>query len=694
MYTKQSAKQGMLKLTLFCLVFCVIGMHSINAQESPGDETSGTIDMDQVYAEREFRFAVRAFHRGEYNKALLSLEKSLSFKQDFTLAHSWLARTYYRNGFTSTAIDIWSRIIESDGLGAAMEQMVETLKYRRELPSIPPEKPKFVEFEQIDGVKEDVQVFKRPTAVHPTSAGGFYAVSFATNEVLEFSANGGLKRSLRGGIEGLNHPFDIVSNPEEGLFITEFSGDRIVNCTPEGRVKKRFGETGTGPGQLLGPQYITDDRDGYVYVTDQGNRRVAKFDYEGNFILSFGKSTNDFDGLRQPTGILAYNDFIYVADKNRAAVDVFDESGNYIDSLRSKFMENPEGISLYSPEHLLIADEDQVLLLELETRTFSPLNSPDGRRTKILSACRDVNDNVLIADFNQNSISMQADFSRMYSGLFVRINQINAENFPKVYLDITVQRRTGEPFVGLEGTNFFVTEDRYPVENAVLEYAVDQLQSTEVTLMVEGSTAMKKNAEGIGQAAAGIAETLLPQGSVNVVRAGAQPVLQLEGGRTADSIKSASLSGEFGEDWKFDQSLRLSATSLLTAGERRSIVFFSTGTLPGQAFDSYELIHLLDYLRNNNITFHCVTMNGDGSMAPELSYLCEKSGGSSLYLYNPSGVKPLAEQLHRRKSGRYIISYNSNRDSDFGRAYLPVETQVSIFGRSGRGEIGYYGPPE
>ena len=671
---------------LLCLL-SVMSLQSLSAQQ---------IDMDQVYAEREFRFGVRAFHRGEYNKALLSLESSLSLKEDFPLAQSWLARTYYRNGFTSTAIDMWSRMLENQReiMSAAMEQMVGTLKYRRELPEEPAEGPKFVEFEEIEGMQDEVRVFKRPTAVHPNSSGGFYAVSFATNEVLEFSANGGLIRSLRGGLEGLNHPFDIVANRDQGVFITEFAGDRIVHCTFTGRVLNRFGETGTGAGQLLGPQFITDDKDGYIYVTDQGNRRVAKFDYEGNFILSFGRRTAEFEGLRQPTGILAHNDFIYVADKNRAAIDVFDESGNYLDTFRSKFMEQPEGLSLYGPQQLMIADEDQVLRLELDSRTFSPLSMPDGRRVKILSACRDENDNLLIADFNQNRVSLQADFSRMYSGLFVRINQVSADQFPKVYLDVTVQRRSGEPFVGLEGSNFFITEDRYPVEEAVLEYSVDNLESAEITFMVEGSSAMRRSVEGIGQAASGIAESLLPNGSINVVRAAEQPVLQLEGGQERDTVRSAALTGGFSENWKFDQGLRLAAAPLITGGDRRAIVFFSTGTLPQNAFDSYELIHILDYLRNNNISFYCVTMNGDGSLAPELAYLCEKSGGSHLYLYNPSGVSPLVRRILGRNSGRYILSYTSTRNSDFGRAYLPVETQVSIFGRSGRGEIGYFGPPE
>jgi len=667
----------------------MMGIHTTAAQEE-----ADTIDMDQVYAEREFRYGIRAFHRGEYNKALLSLEKSLSLKPGFSLAQSWLARTYYRNGFTSTAIDMWSRMMDDGGLSAAMEQMVRILTYQREQPTSPEEGPKFVEFEKIEGRQDDVQVFKRPTAVHPNSNGGFYTVSFATNEVLEFSANGGLKRSLRGGIEGLNHPFDIAANPEEGLFITEFAGDRIVHCTPTGRVVKRFGQTGTGRGQLLGPQFISDDKNGYLYVTDQGNRRVAKFDYAGNFILSFGRKTADFEGLQQPTGILAHEDFVYVADKQRAAIDVFDSSGNFLDTLRNSYLKNPEGLSLYSSQQLIIANEDQVLLLDLESRTFTPLSRLNGSRVKIVSASRDANDNLLIADFNQNIVSMQADFSRMYSGLFVRINQVNAENFPKVFLDVTVQRRTGEPYVGLEGTNFFITEARYPVEEAVLESTIDRLKRADITLMVEDSLGMQQNAEGIGQAAAAIASSLLQRGDINVVQAGAQPVLQLEDAQDGEAVRSAALSGSFNQSWQFDQGLRLSAGPLISGGERRAIVFLSSGELPEHAFESYELIHLLDYLRNNNITFHCLTMNPQGKIAPELAYLSEKSGGSSTYLYSPRGVAPMVERILEHSSGRYILSYRSTRNSDFGRAYLPVETQVSVFGRSGRGELGFFAPPE
>ena len=61
----------MRKYVLLLCILTVVSLQSLSSQQ---------IDMDQVYAEREFRFGVRAFHRGEYNKALLSLEKSLSLK--------------------------------------------------------------------------------------------------------------------------------------------------------------------------------------------------------------------------------------------------------------------------------------------------------------------------------------------------------------------------------------------------------------------------------------------------------------------------------------------------------------------------------------------------------------------------------------------------------------------------------------
>ena len=43
----------------------------------------------------------------------------------------------------------------------------------------------------------------------------------------------------------------------------------------------------TEPGMFLYPQHLAIDLENNVYVTDLGNSRVQKFDYQGNYILSF-----------------------------------------------------------------------------------------------------------------------------------------------------------------------------------------------------------------------------------------------------------------------------------------------------------------------------------------------------------------------------------------------------------------------
>ena len=55
--------------------------------------------MDAVNAEEEFRWGVKAYNNGFFNKAILSFEKSLSFKPANPKTKEWLGKAYYRSGF-------------------------------------------------------------------------------------------------------------------------------------------------------------------------------------------------------------------------------------------------------------------------------------------------------------------------------------------------------------------------------------------------------------------------------------------------------------------------------------------------------------------------------------------------------------------------------------------------------------------
>ena len=71
---------------------------------------------------------------------------------------------------------------------------------------------------------------------------------------------------------------------------------RLVGTRRGGRWLGAFGSEGPLAERLLGPQYLAADDRGFIYVSDWGNQRVAKYDPQGNYVLSF-------EGLSGPSGI-------------------------------------------------------------------------------------------------------------------------------------------------------------------------------------------------------------------------------------------------------------------------------------------------------------------------------------------------------------------------------------------------------
>ncbi|MFO7850726.1 MAG: hypothetical protein R6V67_12290 [Spirochaetia bacterium] len=680
---------------VYFLTAIIVSAAAVILLSAPLYAQTDEIDMDRVYADRELEFGVRAFHSGEFNRAIQSFEEALAYKQDFSMARRWLAEAYYRSGFVSPALDMWRQIINSDEATSTLESKVRTIEYRRSLDEDILDDPEFVSLHTIDAEADGSRVFNRPTSVVPTEDGGFYLVSFGSNEILKFNSNGGMQNRLRGGLEGLNRPFDLVINSEGDIFVSEFEGDRIVKLDSDGRNISRFGGTGTGEGELLGPQYMSDDGKGYIYVTDQGNRRVVKFDYDGNFALSFGRKSSSFEGFEEPTGIFYYRERVYVTDKIRGDMTVFDESGNYIGSYGSDVLNEPEGISLFRDGELILADRSRVYRFNIDRERFDLLKEVEGSNVDILKAVRDVNDNLLSVEFDRNAVNLFSNYSRMYSGLHVDIKRVRAEDFPRVLVEVEVTRREGPAYVGLMQNNFFITEGRYPAENLELLYTVDERRETDVTLMVERSDLLQGEGESVSQAVTELIDALDGDGSLKIVSAGENPVVQEEGTLSVDRAQTAAAKDEhYSSGWSFDIGARLSASTLSSTDGRRAVVFLGSGSLPNHAFDEYALSDVLSYFKNNDITFYCVTLEQYESIDSELKYLCEQTGGEDLYLYRSEGIGEILEMERSASSGRYFMTFDSRIESEFGRNYMPVEVQTSIFGRSGRAESGYYGEPE
>lgn len=648
------------------------------------------IDLDTVTAAEELRWGVRAFHNGFYNESILSLSRSLAFQPENVLTRFWLGRAYYYSGFEEAGLQEWRTILQSEAGTAHLSTFVEIVESRRGLGRELAGEGRYVVATRIRGVQQDSVLFRGPTSVRPRTDGSFYVVGFANHVVQRVGVNGTMQRTLTGGIEGFDRPFDVFETESGSIYVTEFGADRISRCRPDGTKVSTFGESGIGDGQLLGPQFIVGDDSGFLYVTDSGNGRVVKFDVDGRFILSFGRPTAFHDGLRNPVGIAALGDTVYVLDAGTKTLEVFDASGNYMETYASLGLDRPEGLSVGPDGRLYLADRRRIISFDPESEVVRQVG--DGEGSAMTFAAVDANGNLLATDFRGDSVLVFTDLDSLYSGLFVRVDRIDSNRFPTVVADITVEDREGRPIVGLDDRNFLLTEGRAAVDELELALATDRTRRLDVAFVVDRSPSTDRVL--LREAVGGALAILETGDSRRLVTAGAQPVIDGEPSTgDLEFVERAVNAGEYTDAWAFDLGVRLAASELNRARGRRAVIYFAGASLDAESFSRYGLVELMQYLRNNDVPFCPVYLHGDNQI-PELEYLARETGGISSALRRPTGLAPLGEHLRQRKSGRYTFTYTSRTNSDFGRAYIPMEVEAFLLTRSGRDEIGYYAPLE
>lgn len=197
-----------------------------------------------------------------------------------------------------------------------------------------------------------------------------------------------------------NEPWGIAAAPDGTFYVADTWNHRVQHLNAEGEVLHVWGSFAEGgesapDGTFWGPRGIAVDREGNVYVTDTGNKRVQKFDPTGQFLGKFGTSGAGPGQLSEPVGVaIAPDGTIYVADTWNQRVQSFD--ADFV-PLKQMPVRAWSGQSIFnkpfiaaSNERIWVSDPEGNRIIELNTNgeptavwgsfseAFNGLNRPVG----------------------------------------------------------------------------------------------------------------------------------------------------------------------------------------------------------------------------------------------------------------------------------------------------------------------------
>lgn len=674
-----------MKPTRAAVILCIVLCAPLAAQVT---------DLASARAETEVRWGVLAWHRGAFNDAVLAFERALGIDPTSARALDWLGRALLRSGYVPEALAAWDRLVDAGRASPLLSNQLQLVRSRAGIAPDLPGARKYVTSVSLDGAARGGYGFKRPTAVRPLPDGTFLVAAFGSNEVLHYDANNRLLRVLRGNPGGLDRPFDVLAEPGGTWLVSEYGANRVVRLNARGDRMAEFGRsiaasgTGTTPGagraakSLLGPQYLARDGRGRIWVTDWGNGRAVAFDAQGTFVLAV-------DGLAGPSGIAARDGMVFVGEKSAGRISVFDESGNRVGTVGEGALAAPEGLSFAADGTLLVADSGRLLAGDLERETWAPIGDAASAADRVVHVAQAANGGIVAADFDGSRIVLLADAASLYTGLWVRVDRVNAVSFPEVFLDVAVETREGKPVVGLSVDNFVVTEGRFSVGRTVL---VRRPASPDLALLVERSPELDRDRAAAARTAEDLYRLATAGGRISAVAAGAQAVRAAEYGQTRLRFLEAAFQTAASPQWRFDAGLRLAADVLVTEsrGAKRAVVFLTAGTAGPDPWRTYAVTELAAFLSQNEIAFYPVYLGA--GVDEDLAWLAAQSGGRAFSVHAAGGMREVLEAVRARETSRYTLRYTSPGDAQFGQRYLPVEVEVTLQKTSGRDESGYYAP--
>ncbi|MDE1725149.1 MAG: HYR domain-containing protein [Thaumarchaeota archaeon] len=198
-------------------------------------------------------------------------------------------------------------------------------------------------------------------------------------------------------------------------------------------------------------------------MTDLGNRRIEKFDNNGNFLFTFGTKGSGDGQFNTPVGIAMNNGSIYVVDNARNDVQKFDSTGKFVTKWGGQGTNHgqfllPQGVAVDPSGDVYVSDTGNSRIEKFDSTgkyllTIGESGLGDGQFLSPRAITADSQGSVYVVDSGNNRIEKFTE-----DGVFIRsFSASTGANF-KTPLGMSVDK-SGNIFVADSGNNRIVELD-------------------------------------------------------------------------------------------------------------------------------------------------------------------------------------------------------------------------------------------
>jgi DNA-binding beta-propeller fold protein YncE len=218
----------------------------------------------------------------------------------------------------------------------------------------------------------------------------------------------------------LMEPYFSFFDSADNLLVSDGHNHKIITFDySTGTVLSEFGSLGSQTGEFRGPRGIVIDSTSYIFVADNYNNKLSKFDSNGIFVSSYGTAGTGNGQFLQPRGlVIDSTGRILVADTQNNRIQIFDADMNHLSSISTTL---PYQISLDASDNIYVAQQTADRIQKLNPNgaplvTFGTSGSGPGQFDLPRGITVDTSGNIYVVDQGNNRIQkFDSDFNYITS---------------------------------------------------------------------------------------------------------------------------------------------------------------------------------------------------------------------------------------------------------------------------------------